>query len=250
MANPDAGRIRYGGVAVAILLAIIAVVVCGSLGWWQWQRAQDQGLVIVPGPPVPIAEVTVPGESAGGIGQSVVVDGEWADVPAAFLVNREVEGQAATLLVLPLEVAADATGTGETATLAILAGWLPAGTEPETVDAVGAVTVVGALRGSEPAATVTPTENGEVLIIDSLSTGSLAQVWPAPVYSSVVTADQPAPGWRALPAEEPERRLDFRSVTYAVEWWIFGAFAVFLAARWIRDNGRIREDAAAEGEQP
>lgn len=250
MASPKAGRIRYGGVVAALAFAAIAIYVCGSLGWWQWQRAQDQGVVIVPGPAVPIAEVTIPGESAGGIGQAVVVEGAWAEVPAAYLIDRDVEGQAATLLVLPLEVAADATGTGEPATLAILAGWLPAGTEPDAVTVAGPATVVGLLRGSEAAATVTPSANGEVLIIDSLSTASLAQLWPAPVYSSVVTADEPAPGWRALPAEEPERRLDFRSVTYAVEWWIFGAFAVFLALRWIRDNGRVREDAAAKGEQP
>jgi hypothetical protein len=90
--------------------------------------------------------------------------------------------------------------------------------------------------------------------MDSVSTATLAQVWPSPVYTPVLAADSAAPGWNPLPPPPVERSLDLRSLTYAGEWWLFGAFAVFLAVRWIRDNGRVpaRADTVSThtGEQP
>ena len=62
------GRIRWGAVLAAVVLALIVAVVCGALGAWQWERARTQGTVAASGPAVPIAEVTVPGEQVQGIG--------------------------------------------------------------------------------------------------------------------------------------------------------------------------------------
>jgi cytochrome oxidase assembly protein ShyY1 len=245
------GTWRIGSVVVAAVLALAAAIMCGALGWWQWERAQSQGRVIVPGPAVPIAEVTRPGEATTGIGRVVVATGEWDDAPVAYVVDRQVEGIEAVLLVLPLRVDAEATGVGEPATLAVLAGWLPAGDVPPSVSVAGSTTVTGVLRSSEAVSQIEiPQAPGEPLRLESVSTAALATVWPSPVYTPVVTADDPAPGWNPLPPPPVERSLDIRSVTYAAEWWLFGAFAVFLAARWIRDNGRVgpreteRSDAA------
>lgn len=240
---------------MAVALGLVAATVCGLLGWWQWERAQSQGQLIVPGPPVPLAEVARPGEATTGIGRLVDVSGTWADAPAAVVPGRAVGGVDAVLLVLPMRVGADATGTGQEATLAVLAGWLPADEVPAHVTASGAATVTGALRSSEAGGVLSaPGAPGEPLVISSMTTASLAQVWPAPVYTPVLAAEDPYPGWNAFPPPPPERKLDIRSVTYAGEWWLFGAFAVFLAGRWIRDNGRAgarspEEPAASEEEQ-
>jgi len=239
-------RWRIGPVIAAVLLAVVAAGVCGALGWWQWERAQSQGQIIVPGPPVPIADVDRPGETTRGIGRLVEVRGSWADAPAAYVPGRAVEGTDAVLLVLPLRVDADATGTGREATLAVLAGWLPADQVPATVEASGPVGLTGSLRSSEAVGTVQAGAGGEPLVISQMSTAALAQVWEAPVYTPVLEAREPYPGWNAFPPPPPERRLDIRSVTYAGEWWLFGAFAVFLAGRWIRDNGRVGAGAPDE----
>ncbi len=226
---------------VAVLIAAVALVVCGWLGVWQWQRAQQQAQVVDPGPTVALREVMVPGDSAMGIGRSVTATGTWGQAPVVLVTGREVEGQAATLLLVPFTVAADATGTGGEATLAVLAGWLPA--DAVTSEAIpthpaspSAVTLTGHLRGAEPVAALESADG--VLTSEAMSTAALAAVWPAPLYSVILTADEPVPGWRAFPQPEPETRLDLRSATYAAEWWLFGAFAVFICARWIRDNGR------------
>lgn len=252
---PSPGTWRIGPVVAAVVIAAVAAVACGWLGWWQWERAQAQGQIVEPGPAVPLAEVARPGETTTGIGRLVEVEGAWADASAAYIVDRAVNGTDAVLLVLPLTVDADATGTGEPATIAVLAGWLPADAAPQEVPAAGSVTLTGALRSSEGVGTVNlPAQPGGPLSMSSMSTAALAQLWPSPVYTPVLEAQSPYPGWNAFPPPPPQRTLDVRSVTYAGEWWLFGAFAVFLAARWIRDNGRTGasapdEPAASEGEQ-
>ena len=237
-----------GPVLFASVLAAAAVIVCGALGSWQWSRAHQQGDVISPDAAVPIAELTVPGGAATGIGRSAIASGRWGDGPAAVLSGREVDGQDAVLLILPLEVDAQHTGIDQPATVAVIAGWLPADAEVIPPGLTGAADVEGYLRGSESLGDAPVVGPNDTVVIDGMSTAALSQVWSGPVYSALLVADDPAEGWNALPLPEPERRLDLRSLTYAAEWWIFGVFAVFLAVRWIRDNGRVRVDAPTEGE--
>ena len=243
-------------VAIAVVIGLAAATVAGSLGWWQWERAHAQSHVVTAAPPVPIQEATQPGGSATGMGQSVVVEGEWAQQPVLWIPGREVDGVPATLLVRPFTVAADATGTGEVATLAVVAGWVPAGSEtPGIVPRAGdasTVTIRGYVRGSEaPGSDPWPTDAPEgVLWVPALSTALFAQVWPAPVYSAIVVDDEPAPGWSELPLPPAETSLDIRSLTYAFEWWLFGAFAVFVVVRWIRDGAGYGRMAATPHDDP
>lgn len=249
--SPVEGSWRIGPVALAAILGLVAAVACGALGLWQWERARSQGQIISPGPAVPIAEVTIPGEATTGIGRLVTAQGEWADAPAAYVVDRHVEGVDAVLLVLPLRVDAEETGTGQAATLAVLAGWLPEADAPQTAPFRGAMSVTGVLRSSEAVGEFTlPAAAGDPVLLESVSTATLAQVWPSPVYTPVLAADTPAPGWNAMPPPPVERKLDIRSLTYAGEWWLFGAFALFLAVRWIRDNGRTATTTSEDPGEP
>lgn len=223
--------------ATAVVVALVAGAVCGALGWWQWTRAQAQATVVAPAPEVPLSEVMLPGERATGIGRRVVVEGAWGSQPRLLVTGRNVEGQDATLLVVPLTVDGAHTAGGEEATLAVLAGWLPAHDVAPDAARAGEVTVRGYLRGTDAMDVLTVDAEGS-LTSPALSTAALAGAWDGPVYSVVLTAAEPAPGWNALPVPEPERHIDVRSATYTVEWWLFGAFAVVIAVRWIRDNGR------------
>ena len=58
------------------------------------------------------------------------------------------------------------------------------------------------------------------------------------MYSAVLVADRAPEGWSPLEPLPPTTELNFRSAAYALEWWLFGAFALFIVVRWIRDNGR------------
>jgi len=238
-APPRSRESRWIANGTAALLGAAALVVGGVLGAWQWDRAHQQASAIEPDPPAPLADVMRPAESGRGEGRLVEVSGTWADAPVGFVSGKEVDGVDAVLLVMPLAVPADVTGIDQSATLPVLMGWLPA------ADAVVApegtpTQISGYVRGGEgyvAAPDLAPVDSA--IWLGSMATAALAQEWPAPMYSYLVVADTPAPGWNPMPAPADRSRLDLRSLTYSAEWWLFGVFGAALAARWIRDNGRI-----------
>jgi cytochrome oxidase assembly protein ShyY1 len=238
---PTRGAIRWPAVMAALAFMLAAVAVCGALGWWQWQRAQEQASTVDPEPVAPLSELVTPGEPAGAsIGRQASVTGQWAADDAALVRGREVDGTAAVFLVRPLTVDGTQTGTGDPATLAVLVGWRDADDPTGSDSQEGEVTLTGYLRAGEASA---PGDDSEVTPPGTFATSTMAvsefaQVWDSPLYSAVFVSYEASPSWMVLPPREPESELDFRSVAYAIEWWIFGAFFVFIAGRWIRDNGR------------
>ena len=231
------------GVA-ALTLAI--VVVCGGLGWWQWTRAQEKAITVAPQPSVPIAEVLQPASSAGtAVGRQVSVAGTWADEPAVLVPERSVDGEEAVLLVRALIVDADATGTGEEGTLAVIVGWRPADQPMGPDEGSAHVVINGYLRSPEEATVASGGENEPIpgtVWSDTISPAELAQSWPPPLYSAVFASFDGSESWAPLPPPPPEQHLNVRSLLYALEWWVFGAFAVFVAVRWMRDNNRIQQN--------
>ena len=236
---PPASAAARIGVA---FIALLALLVCAGLGWWQWTRAQQTGTTVAPEPSVPLAEVLAPASQAGiAIGRQVSVSGTWADEEAVLISGRSVEGQDAVLLVRALTVDADSTGTGSPATLAVIVGWRPADSPMPPDPGPANVELSGYLRAPEEA-TPASGNDGEAIPgtvwSDTISPSELAQSWPAPLYSAVFSDYAGTESWAPLPPPPPEEHLNLRSLLYALEWWVFGAFAVFIGVRWIRDNGR------------
>ncbi|WP_062463196.1 SURF1 family cytochrome oxidase biogenesis protein [Demequina soli] len=241
------GRILWGRILVAVLIAAVAVVACGALGWWQWGRAETTGRTVQPDPAVPLADVLRPAESAGlAIGRQVTVSGTWADVEAAVVTGREVDGTPAEMLVRALTVPAEQTGTGEPATLAVVVGWRADGDAVGVDDAPGTeATVEGYLRAPEAStASSTPDQAPAdgTFWTTAMATSELAQHWPSPLYSALLVSYDGSASWTALEPLPPTTEINFRSGAYAIEWWVFGAFALFITARWIRDNGRAHPE--------
>lgn len=223
-------------------LGLASLALGATLGSWQWTRAHAQAAAVEPQARAPLAEVMRPGEAGRGEGRLIAVEGAWADADAALVDGREVDGEAAVLLVRAFTVPGSATGTGQPATLPVLVGWAPPGDLP-ALPGPGEATVTGYVRGGEGAVDADEaTAPDGAFWARGLSTAALAQEWPSPVYSYLVVADDAPPGWQPLPPPEQRGSLDVRSVTYAVEWWVFGLFGVALAGKWIRDN---RAGAAA-----
>ena len=231
-------------VVAVVVLALAAATVCGWLGVWQWDRAHARASTVRDDEPAPIAEILTPStDAAEAIGRSVTVTGRWGD-DAALVRGREVDGVPSVLLVRSLIVPADRTGTGVEARIAVLVGHQPDG-ELICADAVeGTITASGYLRSSEPpplAADAAEVEGGCGAPSTSvLSVAELAQTWPGPLYSAVLVADDGAAGWAPMPERDPVTRLNLQSLLYAAEWWVFGLFALVVAFRWVRENGRDR----------
>jgi len=235
-------RASAGTRAGVVAFAVAAVAICGALGWWQWTRAHSQAVAVVPEPMVPLAEVLAPATQASeAVGRQVSIAGTWADVDSLLIPGREVEGEPAVLLVRALIVDAEATGTGQPATLPVIVGWRPADAPMGPDDGPAHVEVTGYLRPPEEATTASGTEGEPIPGItwsDTISPSELAQTWPGPLYSAVMASYEGSASWTPLPPPPPEEHLNIRSLLYALEWWVFGGFAVFVVVRWIRDNGR------------
>lgn len=233
--------IAVGAVAVGLASA------CVALGTWQWDRAHSRAAARVAADPVSLSEVLAPSTDAHGAnGTAVWTTGAFGD-DLAIVTGREVDDRASIMLVRSFDVSAEYTGTGEPATLAVVVGFASdAGVANGVVEcpSIGEelVTVTGYLRASE--SPPVPGSGSDARIIcgvsetTAISTADLAQTWPAPMYSAVFVSTDGAPGWEPVPRPPLTADLNLQSLAYSFEWWAFAAFALVVAARWIRDNGR------------
>lgn len=231
-------------------LALLILAACVGLGWWQWTRASEKATTVTPDPPVPIAGILAPASTpTGAIGRQVTVSGTWSDAEAVVVTGRVVDGSPAEFLVRALTVDANATGTGSVATLPVIVGWRAAG-DPVGADPGPAhVSLTGYVRAAEearPYDTLPTSAIPGAMWSTTVSPSALAQIWPAPLYSAVFVDYAGSASWKPLAPPPPQTHLNFRSGAYAFEWWAFGGFAVFIAARWMRDNGRVESGEAKE----
>ncbi|WP_062209325.1 SURF1 family cytochrome oxidase biogenesis protein [Demequina oxidasica] len=247
-------KARWVSITAALAVMAAAMTLTGALGWWQWNRSHEQAVSVAPEPTVPIADVLAPASSPGrAISRQISVGGTWADVDAAIIPGREVEGTPAEFLVRPLIVDADLTGTGAPATLAVVVGWRPEGDSVGPDAEPGAVEFDGYMRSAEQSM---PGVELPDAVVDgatwsaAMSVAEFAQEWPGPLYSAVMVSYAGSPSWQPLPPLPEESHLNLQYLAYSFEWWIFGAFAVFIGARWIRDNGfdSSEDDAEPQGD--
>ena len=83
-----------------------------------------------------------------------------------------------------------------------------------------------------------------------MRTVSLINRVPDDLYGAFVIARAPTDGLEKVTLPKPDKAswtAGFRNLSYAVEWWIFGAFAVYIWWRWCRDElDREREPEPEE----
>ncbi len=108
-----------------------------------------------------------------------------------------------------------------------------------------ALTQTGVLLPSEEAAADVP-PTGQ---LNSVRVPALAQLWPQPLidgYLVLSAPDAEAQGLEPVPLVLPEGQGRLRNGAYAVQWWIFAAFAVLMAAKIARDLGEPRRHRPAD----
>jgi cytochrome oxidase assembly protein ShyY1 len=92
-----------------------------------------------------------------------------------------------------------------------------------------------------------PSEQSSLPTDESVRVQVLAQRWPGPLVDGLVVlsaADARAQSLEPAPASLPEARGRLRNAAYALQWWVFAAFTVFMAIRMARDSGRRVGQAA------
>ncbi|MFS3127779.1 SURF1 family protein [Nocardioides sp. Bht2] len=251
---------RYWG---AHLLALVLTLGAAGFGVWQYQawseRRASEAADLTRIEPVPLAEVMGPDDGFPGqyVGHPVIVDGTWMPQGTMFVSGRKMDGVEGYWVTTPLQVA-------DGSALMVVRGWTPeiaAAPAPPT----GPAEMVVWLQPGEGTGDVDTdvTDN----LLPQLRIADVIRHVDSDLYSAYgVVADKAAEGaWpvgddavnsgtdglkqatlEQLPKSAGTTAL--KNLLYAIEWFIFGGFVVFVWGRWVRDQ--FEDDDDLDDDEP
>lgn len=226
----------------ALVLALAIAASFAALGQWQLDRSIEnvETVQIDTETPVRLVEIAEPGSgmTEAQLGRTVTVEGVLVPGDFVVLTGRTNGGtERGSWLVGHLV-------TDGGVSLAVALGWsadpvAPPATSPSDPSWSGRY-----LPTEEPQSS--DFEEGER---NALSVPELVNLWaePGPVYGGFLVADEPLPGLDPIVAEPPEREitLNWLNVFYAIEWVLFGGFAIYLWYRLVRDAVERQDEEGA-----
>ncbi|MEI2778658.1 MAG: SURF1 family protein [Tetrasphaera sp.] len=214
-------------------LVVLIVIAFIQLGRWQLGVAQDKARVeaVKQAGQRPVVDLTTllrphqdfPPEVGG---RMITTTGSYA-AGQVLVDGRLLDGTRGYWVITPFTV--ESTG----ATLAMLRGWTPTATTPPPPQ--GSVTVRASLApGESPSETGLPEGH-----LSSVDLARLVNRWHGDLYNGFgfVQDEQPTPleattaGLTRVPPPVPASGVQWRNAAYALQWWVFAAFAVYL---WLR----------------
>jgi surfeit locus 1 family protein len=211
-----------------IALGLLAATVMAWLGIWQLDVYRAQGAAVAAKraaePPVALASAAPAGATVrDGYGRSVEFDGVY--LPEHQLLLPAEDRPNVYRVVTPLRQA-----DGSVVAVVRGLGSLEAGDPP-----AGQVSQMGVLLPSEQS------PGGPATELTAVQVPVLAQRWPGPLVDGYVIlsgVDASEQGLEPAEASLPTGRGRLRNGAYALQWWVFAAFAVGMAIRMARDQGR------------
>lgn len=271
---------RQPRMVVILLLLLLAAAVCARLGVWQLDRAYERASLAAEQEAAEEAaqgpaglgtllppQSTFPGEL---VGREVWVSGTYEQQGQTLVAGRSLDGRTGYLVLTPLRVSDDGTG-GESweslsgaPVLPVVRGWVASADDARAlVVPEGEVRVTGWLQASESTTDAAlPASSGGVAVTDSISTAALVNTWGGPIYTGyvVLTSAEPAqaaaaeggPALLPRPVIEGGTGVNLQNAFYALQWWVFGLFAVALWLRLVRDEmagGRREASHRGEGDR-
>lgn len=244
---------RWLGLLAALVVLVAACIV---LGLWQLGVARDQGrkeVVAAAGaqPRAPLSQVVAPHTPFAGelSNRRVTATGRYAAGRGLVVVDRRLGDRVGSWLVTPLE-----TPEG---TVAVLRGFVESGEEAGLPGPpAGEVTVLGTLGPGESPRAGDPLPEGQRRSVDL---SQLVNEWPGDLYNVVllasdeVTADGtpvPSTGLTRVPPPDVEAPLNLRNAAYAVQWWVFALFFVWMWWKMYRTEHSDQADRSADAPHP
>ncbi len=233
-------------VLFAVAVALLAWLAT-QLGQWQFdrlaERQQDNRIVAtnLDRPPAPVDDVLSTEQPPGEEDEwrRVTVHGTWDDEHTIVLKYQTRDQGAGVDVVTPL-----VTDTG--AAVLVDRGWMPTentgGSRPEVPGVTpGKVTVTGWVRRD---ATGSSTKVGDDLSTRAISSTSLDDVTPYPLYRGFVdlAEESPEPATELELTELPDDTSDGPHFFYGLQWWFFGALAIFGFCYLAWDEARQRRE--------
>jgi cytochrome oxidase assembly protein ShyY1 len=227
----------------AHLLMLLAVGAAAGLGLWQlhvWSvHRADAQRDLTNARPVALADVMggdspFPGDS---LGRPVRFAGSWLPAGTVYVSDRRLDGRTGYWVVTPVKV------DGTDSAMPVVRGWA---VRPEAPPPSGPVRVSGWLQASEAdAPDAHPTDD----VIPSMRIASITQHVDADLYSGYVVSRTADSGLRPVtPGSVPpiSSTTSLRNFLYALQWWFFAGFAVYIWLRWCRDQLELARRPEAE----
>jgi len=224
--------------ATAVVVGLVLAVGMLLLGVWQFRVFQESGDRAVQermtAPALDLAEVAPAGSRPGdAYGRTVSFSGHYVSTSQVLVPEEDTTGVYRVVTAFVQD-----NGTAVTVVRGIHRG------DPEDAPAPpsGRLVQEGVLLPSEPTDS-RPVPEGQ---LSSVRVSVLAQRWQWPLVAGFATlpagpsADQ---GLAQAVPEMPREGGEFRNAAYAVQWWVFAAFAVGMGIKMARDFGREREQA-------
>jgi surfeit locus 1 family protein len=229
------------------LLALAATSLALVLGFWQleaWQAQREaaaRDLTSLPAVPVhKVLDADDPFPSAG-VGRPVVVEGRWLPRSTFYAAERDLDGRTGVWAVTAFADCAPMQDCATAPAVLVVRGWAvtPSAAPPAPR---GRARVEGWLQPPEGSGRPDPDPSDDVL--PEVRIADAIQRVDQDLYGAYVVASMavPAGGLEGLqpvtPASLPrtESSTGLRNLFYAVEWWVFAAFAAFVWWRWTRDE--------------
>ena len=235
-------------------LAVLAVALCVLLGLWQLGVARDEGLknaVAAAGTSAraPLPDVLAPHSpfTPQLSNRPVTATGTYTAERGFVVVDRRLGDRSGSWVVTPL-----VTPEG---TVAVLRGFVP-GSPTSPQPPAGVVTVDGTLGPGESP------RPGPALPGDQRRSIDLAQLvneWPGDLYNAVIFASQEQAGGAMVdvgaqtldrvPPPTLDAPLNLKNAAYAVQWWVFGLFAIWMWWKMFRAEQQGEPAVAAPREE-
>lgn len=223
-------------IALVALIAFIAMSIV--LGRWQWDRTQDilTAERAAASEPLQLEElVNEDGSwSNSDIGRTVILDGEFT-ADELLLPNREYQGQAGTWTITRFQLDSQAS-------IAVVRGWLPNNAHSPSIR-TEPTAIRGVLHPNEEF--YEGANQDQVITVDATA---LSQEWNTPLIEGYVMLQQQDPTLLAADASAPvivpptvqvgDVPFPLQNFFYAIQWWIFAAFAIFVYGRWLYLDAR------------
>jgi cytochrome oxidase assembly protein ShyY1 len=229
-------------------LLVGLLVAFGALGHWQLDRAREEAKPRsgADKPTIALVDLVDPAGSVppSQIGRRVTASGVYDPAHQLLVTGRTLRGQAGYWVLTPLR-----TDTG--AAVMVVRGWVANPRDPAVRTPSGTVEVTGRLQPAEPLGG--PAAEPETQIT-SITTTDLIQRLPYDIYDGyvVLSAQSPAAGPAPARVEAPLRAaprstFPLQNAAYAVQWWVFGLFALAFWWRMVRDT--LRRTAPPTGDK-
>jgi surfeit locus 1 family protein len=225
---------RFWGAHLLMVLALAAAV---ALGIWQYDvwgaHRTAEARDLTSAAPTPLADVFGPDDVLTGNdnGRPVTLQGEWLPSSTLYVADRDRPGsrggRTGYWVMTPVVV-------GDSA-MPVVRGWSPT---PSAPPVQGSTAITGWLQAGEGSGL--PDDDPTDDVIPEMRIASIVQHVDMDLYGAFVV-ERDGAGSDGLvgvtPASIPQvsSTTSLRNLLYAFQWWVFGAFAVYIWVRWCRD---------------